>query len=53
MILGEHHILTDPKYATITSCLEDLLFHRLSREWNERSTFTAILEQVQLAHLLG
>ena len=33
--------------------LEELLFHRLSREWRDRSTFAGILEQIQLPESLG
>ncbi|KAJ5612695.1 Tetratricopeptide-like helical [Penicillium lagena] len=40
------------RQATV-GCLEELLFHRLEREWQQRQSFTAILEQMQQARQLG
>ncbi|GAD91519.1 hypothetical protein PVAR5_0091 [Paecilomyces variotii No. 5] len=52
LVMGKHNIHAEVN-STILSCLEDLLFHRLGKEWKNRNTFSAILEQVQLAHLIG
>lgn len=41
------------KLRAIASNLEDLLFHRLGKEWNKRRNLSALLEQIQLAHNLG
>ncbi|KAL1886900.1 hypothetical protein Plec18167_000835 [Paecilomyces lecythidis] len=52
LVMGKRHIHAEVN-STIISCLEDLLFHRLGKEWNNRNKFSSILEQVQLAHLIG
>lgn len=52
LVMGKRHIHAEMN-STIISCLEDLLFHRLGKEWSNRNKFSSILEQVQLAHLIG
>lgn len=47
------HLQNNPILAAVPSDLEDLIFHRLGREWHERQSLTMMLEQVQLAHSLG
>ena len=37
----------------IASCLEDLLFHRLGKEWSQRSELSSLLEQIQLSQSFG
>ncbi|KAI9731582.1 MAG: hypothetical protein M1834_004702 [Cirrosporium novae-zelandiae] len=41
------------RFAAIASCLEELLFHRLGREWDRRSDLSSLLEQIQLSQSLG
>ncbi|KAJ5825808.1 hypothetical protein N7474_002946 [Penicillium riverlandense] len=54
VIMSTLSILHAPKNRQATvGCLEELLFHRLDREWQQRQSFTAILEQMQQAHQLG
>ena len=43
----------DKQYIAITSSLEELLYFRLVNEWRERSNFTSLLEQMQLAQTFG
>ena len=40
-------------WKTVSSCLEDLLFHRLGREWDIRHDLGSILDQFNQATLLG
>jgi hypothetical protein len=41
------------QFAVIASCLEELLFFRLSKEWSQRSELSSLLEQIQLSRSLG
>jgi hypothetical protein len=41
------------QFAVIASRLEGLLYHRLGREWSERSDLSSLLEQSQLSQCLG
>ena len=41
------------KFPAIASALEGLLYHRLGKEWYERNDFSSILEQMQLAKIVG
>ena len=43
----------DSKFIAISSSLESLLYHRLGNEWMRRGNFTSLLEQMQLARILG
>lgn len=43
----------DSEFVAVASSLEDLLFHRLGKEWNDRSNFGALLEQILLSFDLG
>ena len=43
----------DREYIAILSSIEELLYHRLHREWSKRSNFTSLLEQLQLAKAFG
>lgn len=38
---------------TVASHIEDLLFHRLGREWNERNDLSSLFEQIQLSQIFG
>jgi hypothetical protein len=44
---------SDSKYGIVGSSLEDLLFHRLGREWDDRCNLAAMLEQILLSINLG
>ncbi|KAJ5669323.1 hypothetical protein N7462_010393 [Penicillium macrosclerotiorum] len=46
-------LLSDTEYRATRSCFEGLLFHRLTKDWSTIQIFTGLLEQIQLAHLLG
>ena len=37
----------------VRSSLESLLYHKLRTEWNDRSEFTALIEQIQTAEAFG
>jgi hypothetical protein len=41
------------EHSAIASSIEDLLFHRLRKEWGMRSQLSALLEQIQLSQTLG
>lgn len=45
----------DKRLIAISSFLEELLYHRVGKdkEWNKRSNFTSLLEQMQVAKALG
>lgn len=38
---------------TVASHIEDLLFHRLGKEWNERNDLSSLFEQIQLLQIFG
>lgn len=50
---GKVYLLTSQNLATVASSLEDLLFYRLGKEWLKRRSLSMLLEQVQLAQVLG
>ena len=41
------------EFAAVRYSLEELLWYRLGKEWDERSDFTSLLEQMQLADAFG
>ena len=43
----------DREYIAILSSVEELLYYRLVNKWSERSSFTSLLEQMQLAKAFG
>ncbi len=43
----------DNNYTAVFSFLEELLYFRLVKEWSDRSDFTSLLEQMQLAKEFG
>lgn len=40
-------------YFTLAMGLEDLLFHRIGKEWQNRSSLSSLLAQYELSLLLG
>ncbi|KAL9137246.1 MAG: hypothetical protein Q9175_001553, partial [Cornicularia normoerica] len=46
-------LLRGNKFLVVRSSLEELLYFRLGKEWRERSDFTALLEQMQIAEAFG
>ncbi|KAL8690994.1 MAG: hypothetical protein Q9218_003687 [Villophora microphyllina] len=48
-----HSIRYDEALSGVSTGLEQLLFHRLRHEWQQRREFSPLLEQVQLATTLG
>ena len=42
-----------PDYLTIIPSLEDLLFHRIGKEWEDRNSISSLLEQYELSVILG
>lgn len=50
---ARYHIHNNPNFTGIAADLEGLLYHWLEKEWNERHSLTMMLEQIQLAALLG
>lgn len=53
MVIARSHIRNNKHLASTASCLEDLVFYRLGKEWGTRQGLTAMLEQVHLARFLG
>ena len=53
MVEARLSLLHDSKLGAVASNLEDLLFHRLGREWDTRKSLSALIEQIQLAQNLG
>ena len=43
----------DKNYTAILSSLEELLYLKLGKDWNERSDFTSLLEQMRHAQAFG
>ncbi|KAJ5166413.1 DNA helicase UvrD-like C-terminal [Penicillium canariense] len=41
------------EFGATRACFEDLLYHRMGRDWHGIQTFTALLEQVHISRLLG
>ena len=50
---AQAELFRDKRLIAISSFLEELLYFRLGKEWNQRSDFTSLLEQMQLAKALG
>ncbi|KAL9124703.1 MAG: hypothetical protein Q9217_005994 [Psora testacea] len=47
-LVDDHHV------SIVKSSLEDLLYHRLGRDWNKKTTsYSSLLEQVQMAKMFG
>ena len=47
-------LVGDPQVSIVGSSLEDLLYHRLRRDWMEKpSTYSSLVEQVQMAKMFG
>ena len=49
--LGE--LVHEKRLIAISSFLQELLYFRLANEWEQRSDFTSLLEQMQLAKAFG
>ena len=41
------------KYSAVMLGLEDLIFHRLGKDWTERANFSWFLEHLQFAKSIG
>lgn len=52
-ILPVHSSQETHHLEVVASHIEDLLFHRLGREWQERSGLSSIFEQIQLSQMFG
>ena len=37
----------------LAASIEDLLFHRLGKDWNERNDLSSLFEQIQVSQILG
>ncbi|KAL9101119.1 MAG: hypothetical protein Q9163_003596 [Psora crenata] len=46
-------LMVSGKYPAIRSGLENLLYHRLDKDWDQNSGYSALLEQLQLAKIFG
>ena len=46
-------LLRSEKFLVIRSSLEELLYYRLGKDWRNRSDFTGLLEQMQIAEAFG
>ena len=46
-------VFSSSEHSAITSSIEDLLFHRLRKEWGVRCELSQLLEQIQLSQALG
>jgi hypothetical protein len=46
-------VFNENQFAVVASCLEDLLFFRLGKEWSQRSELSSLLEQMQLSQSFG
>ncbi|KAL1999926.1 hypothetical protein VTN02DRAFT_3799 [Thermoascus thermophilus] len=53
IITARSHLHSDQQFVAAGSTLEDLLFHRLGKEWERRNRLSMMLEQIQLARHLG
>lgn len=53
IITAKSHLHSDQQFVAAGSTLEDLLFHRLGKEWESRNRLSMMLEQIQLARDLG
>ena len=53
IVKTQAQLCNDREYIAILSSIEDLLYFRLVKEWSERSNFTSLLEQLQLAKAFG
>ncbi|KAG8528783.1 uncharacterized protein KY384_006471 [Bacidia gigantensis] len=50
---GWQQLLADRGLTVVKSSLEDLLYHRLGRQWASNKTYSAIHEQLQMASCFG
>lgn len=46
-------LIHDKRFIAVSSFLEGLLYFRLRKEWEQRSNFTSLLEQMRLAEIFG
>ena len=46
-------LIQEKRFIAVSSFLEELLYFRLGNEWDQKSSFTSLLEQMQLAKALG
>ena len=46
-------LLRSNKFLAVRSSIEELLYYRLGKDWTNRSDFTALLEQMQIAEAFG
>lgn len=46
-------LFREKNFHGVSSFLEDLLYFRLGKEWEQRSNFTSLLEQMQLSKAFG
>ena len=53
IVKTQAQLCNDREYIAILSSIEELLYFRLVKEWSERSSFTSLLEQLQLAKAFG
>ncbi|KAI9889599.1 MAG: hypothetical protein M1814_005106 [Vezdaea aestivalis] len=50
---ARQHPLQDKRFLALLADLEQLLFHKLGKEWKDRSDISSLLEQVQISYLFG
>ncbi|KAH0558795.1 hypothetical protein GP486_004563 [Trichoglossum hirsutum] len=53
VVEAKMNLFNNSKLAAVASNLEDLLFHRLRKEWDKRKNLSSLLEQIQLARNLS
>ena len=53
IIRTQKQLLHDDKFIAVSSFLEALLYYRLGEEWEKRSDFSSLIEQMQLAQVFG
>lgn len=46
-------IISERRFASVATALRGLLFYRLETEWGVRRVYSSLLEQIQLATMLG
>ena len=53
ILSSKQHPRQNKGLSVLAASIEDLLFHRLSKDWKERNDLSSLFEQIQVSQILG
>ena len=53
ILRGRENPRHDKRVSVVARAMEDLLFHRLGRDWHQKNDLSSLLEQIQLSLFFG